>query len=104
MNKCDLERIQEKVDMCITTSQIGQIPHKISSNFARLTANEWKNWTLLFSLLTLYGTLPEQHFVCWQLFVNACSIMSSAILSEDDITRAQNLMHQFFVSAEALTL
>ena len=59
LNKCDLERIQEKVDMCITTSQIGQIPHKISSNFARLTANEWKNWTLLFSLLTLYGTLPE---------------------------------------------
>ena len=57
------ERIQEKVDMCIATSQIGKIPHKISSTFARLTTNQWKNWTPLFSLLTLYGTLPEQHRV-----------------------------------------
>ena len=41
--------------------------------FSRLTANEWKNWTLLFSLLTLHGILPQEHLMCWQLFANACS-------------------------------
>ena len=61
LNKGDLERLQEKVDNCVTTSQIGHIPHKISSNFSRLTANEWKNWTLLFSLLALHGILPQEH-------------------------------------------
>ena len=48
LSKTDLESIQEKVGRCVATSQMGQIPHKISLNFARLTANEWKNWTLLF--------------------------------------------------------
>ena len=40
--------------------------------------------------------------MCWQLFVNAYSIMSSAILSDYQITTAQDLMHQFYVSAETL--
>ena len=39
--------------------------------------------------------------MCWQLFVNACSI-SSAILSDDEITKAQDLMLEFFISAERL--
>ena len=102
LSKTDLESIQEKVDRCVATNQIGQIPNKISSNFARLTANEWKNWTLLFSLIALRDTLPQEHLMCWQLFVNACSIISSAILSDDEITKAQDLMHEFFISAERL--
>jgi len=96
-----MKRIQENVDKCVTTSQIGQIPHKISPNFSK-NANEWKNWTPLFSLLALHGILPQEYLTCWQLFVNACSIMSSTILSGNQITSVQDLMHQFFVSAEAL--
>ena len=102
LSKTDLESIQEKVDRCVATNQIGQIPKKISSNFARLTANEWKNWTMLFSLIALRDTLSQEHLMCWQLFVNACSIISSAILSDDEITKAQDLMHEFFISAEAV--
>ena len=39
----DLELIQEKVNKCVTTSEVGLIPYKISSNFTRLTTNEWKS-------------------------------------------------------------
>ena len=46
LSKSDLELIQEKVNTCVTISEDGLIPYKISSNFARLTANEWKDWTL----------------------------------------------------------
>ena len=102
LSKTDLESIQEKVDRCVATSQMEQIPHKISLYFATLTANEWKNWTLLFSLIVLHDILPQEHLMCWPLFVNACSIISSAILSDDKITKAHYLMHEFFISAERL--
>ena len=54
------------------------------------------------SLISLYETLPQEHLACWQLFVSACNIFSSAILSENEIVEAQDLMHHFFTSTEAL--
>ena len=56
----------------------------------------------IFSLIALYDILPQEHYVCWQLFENTCSIISSAILSDDQIVKAQDLMHQFFINAETL--
>ena len=45
--------------MCVTISDVGLIPYKISSNFARLTTKEWKDWTLIFLLISLYGMIPQ---------------------------------------------
>ena len=97
-----MELIQEKVNTSVTISEVGLIPYKISSNFARLTANEWKDWTLIFSLISLYGMIPQEHLTCWELFVSACTIFSSSILSEAEILKARDLIHQFFSSAETL--
>ena len=49
LNKTALEEIQNIVNKCIVPTGIGRIPRKISSNFTKLTADEWKNWTLYFS-------------------------------------------------------
>ena len=46
--------------------------------------------------------IPQEHLACWELFVSACTIFSSSILSVDEILKAQDLMHQFFFSAETL--
>ena len=102
LNKTALEEIQEIVSRCIVPSGIGRIPHKISSNFTKLTADEWKNWTLLFSPIALHNYLPTDDFNCWQLYVSACNIYCSSILTESDINRADELMKSFFVAAEAL--
>ena len=48
ISKKNLERIQQIVHSCKVPIGIGRIPNKIASNFAHLTADEWKNWTLLF--------------------------------------------------------
>ena len=77
LNKTALEVIQDIVNKCIVPSGIGRIPHKISSNFTKLTADEWKNWTLLFSPIALHNYLPTDDFNCWQLYVSACSIYCS---------------------------
>ena len=60
------EEIQKKVDSFYTPDDIGRIPSKISSGFSRLTADQWRNWTLIFSLYCLKDILPYTHYNCWQ--------------------------------------
>ena len=98
----ELEIIEERVSKCISPISIGRIPRKISSHFASLTADEWKNWTLMFSLIALHDILPTDYLVCWQLFISACSIYCSSIISLNDIERANDLMEQFFRAAERI--
>lgn len=65
--------IQNKVDSFKTPSDIGRIPYKINSKFAGLKADQWKNWTLYFSLFSLKGILPPRDYDCWLTFVKVCS-------------------------------
>ena len=98
----ELEIIEERVSKCISPISIGRIPRKISSHFASLTADEWKNWTLMFSLIALNDILPRDHLACWELFVSACTIYCSSIVSSNDIERANGFMQQFFRAAERI--
>ena len=43
--------IQEVVDKFVTPVGLGRIPHKIASGFSAFTADQWKNWTLVYSLI-----------------------------------------------------
>ena len=102
ISKKNLERIQQIVHSCKVPIGIGRIPNKIASNFAHLTADEWKNWTLLFSLIALQDILPNEHLQCWQKYVSACNIFCSSVLTLDDINLADELMTSFFTMAEFL--
>ena len=56
--------IQEKVDSFVVPKGLGRLPFKIASGFTGYTAEQWKNWTLYFSLFALKGALPRQHYNC----------------------------------------
>ena len=43
----DLKKVQERVDAFVTPSD-GRIPLKIQSGFSLFTADQWRNWTLLY--------------------------------------------------------
>lgn len=45
--------VQDFVDKFVTPANVGRIPRKISSGFASFTADQWKNWTLIFSQVAL---------------------------------------------------
>ena len=100
--KNSLDEIQNIVQKCNVPSNVGRIPHKIASAFASLTADEWKNWTLLFSLIALHDVLPQEHLECWQIYVMACNIYCSSVISLDEINSADELMRSFFIKAESL--
>lgn len=88
INSKDLDIIQEKLGTCILPIYVGRIPKKISSSFFNITADELKNWTLLFSLIVLHDILPSEHTTCWKLFVSACQIYCSSVISLADIENA----------------
>ena len=73
IDKSQFIHIQEKVSAFITPPDIGCLPSKIDSGFSGFTAEQWRNWTLLYFLCSLKEILPYQHFNCWLLFVKATS-------------------------------
>ncbi len=46
-------KIQEKIDSINPPPKVGRIPRKIESGFAAFTADEWKNFILIYSTLLL---------------------------------------------------
>ena len=57
--------VQQKVDSFMVPSDIGRIPHKIRSGFSSFTADQWKNWTIHFSLIALRDILTDEVLECW---------------------------------------
>ena len=51
----DFSGIQVHVDRFVTPPDVGRIPNKISSGFSSFTADQWKNWALIYSLVVLKG-------------------------------------------------
>ena len=94
--------IQEKVDRMRVPSKIGRIPHKISSNFASFTADQWRNWICVYSLYCLHGVLPLEHYSCWALFVETCCYLLRASFSYLDLDKADKSLIEFCKAFENL--
>ena len=90
-----LNMIQTKIDEFNVPYGIGRIPYKIGSNFAGLTADQWMNWTNIFSLHALRDILPSRDIDCWSLFVQASTLLRQCTISQDDITRADEKLMEF---------
>lgn len=78
----ELKEIQARVDSVIVPSTIGRIPKKIASAFGGFTAEQWMNWTIVYSLFALRGLIAEEHYRCWESFVIACRLLSNPVLSD----------------------
>ena len=91
----DLDDMQVKVDSYVCPPDMGGMPSKISSSFSGFTTEQWKNWTMFFSLFALKGVLPREHYNCWQLFVQACYLICRRIITREQIKEADKLLHEF---------
>ena len=94
--------IQTYVDRMIVPTDVGRIPYKIVSGFSSFTADQFKNWIILFSVPALYDILPQEHFQCWQHFVLACRVLCKHQLSQSDIDLFDVLLIRFCQRAQAL--
>ena len=96
------QRIQEKADRINCPADVGRIPRKIATGFSGFNADQFKNWTIIFSMYALYEFLPREHLICWQKFVLACRILCCKVISLQDIHLADELLLKFCRNFEQL--
>ena len=77
LSAANFESIQATVNRFIIPADIGRILHKITSQFSSFTADQWKNWTLIYSLTVLQLIILEEDYKCWCIFVDACRLLCS---------------------------
>lgn len=95
LNSRALSIIEERVESITTPKDIGRLPTKIASSFAGFTADQWKNWTIIFSPVVLKGLLPENHLRCWLLFVKACILLCTRTIYRKSLDSADICLLQF---------
>ncbi|XP_020894762.2 uncharacterized protein LOC110233779 [Exaiptasia diaphana] len=82
IEKKDLENIQKKIDKIDVPSSVGRLPKKIVNSYGGFTADQWKVWTIIYSIFSLWDILPNQDLEVWRSFVLACSFLCTPIITE----------------------
>ena len=87
---CDIET---RLKNTIVPPGLGRLPISIRTG-TFLTADQWKNWTIYFSVYCLGDILPRPQLECWRKFVLACRRIVKYSITSDDITVADGLLFQ----------
>ena len=98
----DMSLLQERVDSVCIPSTVGRIPRKIGSQFSSFTAEEWKNWIMIYSIICLRSLLPQEHLECWRHFVLACHYVCKRNILVRDIQVADAFLLHFCRRCQAL--
>lgn len=98
----NLSAIQQTVEKIITPHSVGRVSMKIGSTFSGLSADQWKNWIVLFSAIALKGNIPVNHYQCWLLYIRACTLLCSRTLTAEQIESADSYLHLFCRQFQAI--
>lgn len=95
-------KLQDKIDLINPPLRMGRIPRKIESGFAAFTADEWKNFILIYSIFALRDIVSIPHYQCWSLLVTACGLLYRPVLSRNNVDEAHILLMEFCKLFETL--
>ncbi|KAL5500372.1 hypothetical protein EMCRGX_G011923 [Ephydatia muelleri] len=98
----DYQTMQEIIDSTRVPPFLGRIPHKIESKVSSLTADQWKNWVLVYSVPILHTILSLDDLRCWSHFVEACSLLLKPIVTIDDVIKGDEKLTAFCNTYEKL--
>ena len=91
ISSAQLHIIQTRIDSMNIPSGIGRIPKKIASNFSGFTAEQLKNWVIVFSMYALRGIISQEEYYCWNSYVLACYYICQRTILREDIVKADML-------------
>ena len=101
LKSADIQAIQDCVNDMNVPSDVGRIPRKIETKFSGFTADQYKNWVILYSIPCLHG-LEKEHIECWRHFVLACRLLCKQAISKSEVTLADLLLLKFLQHVECL--
>ena len=102
LNDSKLKVIEEIVERIKCPYDTGRLPTKIGSGFSGFTADQWRIWTTVYSAVALKGIIPEEDLRCWLLFVRACTLLFSRIISKTEVISADQYLVAFCKKFEDL--
>ena len=102
ITKQQLKHIEHTVSKITTPRNVGRLPLKIASGFAGFTADQWRNWIIVFSPVALKNILDPDHLRCWLLFVRACFVLCNRIITSQAIEEMHCYLVQFCKHFEEL--
>ena len=80
----DLLIIEKRIKSFFIPVDVGRLPSNMKSSYKGFTANQWKNWITIYSLVILKDLLSPEHLQCWQFFVRSCIILCSYCIHSSD--------------------
>ena len=95
LSRRDIKTIGSKMRLFHLPAEVGRIPSNISSCHGSFTADQWKNWILIYSPIVLKDVMPHDHLQCWLLFVHACRIITCNCIKQTDVDTADLFLKQF---------
>lgn len=95
LSKSAILSIQNITNNIRVPHNVGRLPRKISTGFSSFTADQWKNWTLIYSTIALKNHLPATDYKIWVLFVRVVYLLTRKHLKKDNIITAHNFLLKF---------
>jgi len=95
LSKDQFAIMQQRIRKINVPIDVGRIPHKIESAMSGLTADQWKNWTCVYSLFVLHDLLPKEHLECWWLFIQACILICQPAIMQGSIKKIDKYFLSF---------
>lgn len=87
--------VEQRIAAMKSPYDVGRLPLKVASKFAGFKADQWRNWTIVFSEIALQGLLPSPYYNCWQKYVRACKLLCAHAITRSDITTADRLLQEY---------
>lgn len=97
-----LHKIEVRVLAIKSLKDVGRLPLKIASGFAGFKADQWRNWTVIYSEIALRGVIPAEHYDCWCQFAKACQILCTRVIYSHQVEEADRLLQSFCVTYSQL--
>lgn len=101
LSKAAIATIQNITNNIRVPQNVGRLPRKIATGFSSFTADQWKNWTLIYSSIALKNHLPAADYKIWLLFVRVVYLLTRKHLKKDNVLTAHNFLIKFLQQVEA---
>ena len=87
--------VSDRIKRITSPMKVGRLPTKIEANYSGFTADQWRNWCLIYSPIVLVDAIPPQIYTIWMFFVKACRLLCRRALRKSSVLEADAYLVKF---------
>ena len=87
--------VSDRIKRITSPMKVGRLPTKIEANYSGFTADQWRNWCLIYSPIVLADAILPQIYTIWMFFVKACRLLCRRALRKSSVLEADAYLVKF---------